>query len=236
MKNSVSHSCRLAWQIAKICVKGVGFPPESEFDILLLDSSSVKSNTGTNSNGMRRKSLQGMGISDIVDCRGCESKSSIDVRRPNEIRHARRKAGIREDSQWVQGTQLQIGPPLNNAKPSGHGAKRVCIEMGSGTANTNKGFLFIFVAVLLVPPSDVNGMNHPWSMQRFGKRHAASVFFEKFQVTNKESSGFPINGQLDLTEMSYMVFLSPFGKTKAGVNTADFPIVQSLIQGMGSGC
>ena len=101
VKNGVSHSCRLAWQIAEIGVKGVRFPPKSKLDILLLDSSSMKSDTGTHPNGMRRKPLQSLGFGDIVYCRGGMSKSVIDVRRPNEVRHARRKAGIREDGQWV---------------------------------------------------------------------------------------------------------------------------------------
>jgi hypothetical protein len=61
------HSSRLAWQIAEIIVKGIGFPAKSEFDVLLLDAGSVQSHAGSHSDGMGGKARKGCRVCDAVN-------------------------------------------------------------------------------------------------------------------------------------------------------------------------
>jgi hypothetical protein len=105
----------------------------------------------------------------------------------------------------------------------------------AANSDTHKRLLFVLGAILLVLPSHINGFDEMRVGKSIGERHVMTILAKNFQIADHKGHWVAINCQLDLAPKVDMIFLCPFGKPKASVNTTNFPIVHNLVNKMGCG-
>ena len=120
--------------------------------------------------------------------------------------------------------EVEILPTSGDSEQGGNAAKG---DVAAGDAD--EGFLFIFLAVLLVAPAQVDGVDRGLMGEGVVEGHDVAVLSIKGQVGDEEGERFVVDRPSHLVEAFDVILLCPLAESGAAMNNHNLPIVHGVV-------
>jgi hypothetical protein len=193
------------------------------------DAGGMEGDASANTNGVGGESGEILIFGDIVDNLGCLAESTVDVCGANELDVAIDETGGSEDGKGKIVWKAKVAPSLDYAKPGGDCAECRGWSHVGGAMDSNECLFLVLGLVLLVTPSEIHLLDEIGTAKGIVQSVSTTALTKELEIRDQKGCGVAFLSEFDLRARSDVVFLSPFRKTKTGVNASDEPVAQSMI-------
>ena len=189
----------------------------------------MEGDTSANTNGVGGKSGKILLFGDIVDNLGCLAEGTIDMCGADELDVAINETRGIEDGKGKIMWKVKVAPPLYDAKPCRDGTECGGWSHVGRAMDVNECFLLILGVILLIVPSQIHLLDEIRMAKGVGESLLTSALTKELQIGDQKSCGVTFLSKFDLRARLDMVLLSPFRKTKTGIDASDGPVTQSMV-------